>query len=156
MAHGNAHTHRQMGSCNQGMSSKCGIHGTCSCCTILERRWHDCSIGGYDNCAQPIGDKNAMTSIPSMLCMYGSRCSSQGDPGWSYMQCGMILWHLLTSFFDLSFFLKSFILFLYMATLRNAQTKIVIVYMREQTWGTWDDMIQRWYRYGMVCMQWEV
>ena len=40
--------------------------------------------------------------------------------------------------------------FLYMATLRNAQTKIAIVYMREQTWGTRDDMIPTWY--GMYAM----
>ena len=50
-------------------------------------------------------------------------------------------------------FLKSFFC---MATMQNAQTKIAIVYMREQTWGTQDDMIPRLYQYDMVCMQWKV
>ena len=50
-----------------------------------------------------------------------------------------------------SFFcLKAYSFFLYMATLQNAQIKIVIVYMREQTWGTQDDMIPIWY--GMYEM----
>ena len=47
--------------------------------------------------------------------------------------------------FALSLLLKSllFCFVLCMATLQNAQTKIAIVYMREQTWGTRDDMIPR-------------
>ena len=47
--------------------------------------------------------------------------------------------------------LKSFILFFCMATLRNAQTKIAIVYMREQSCDTRDDMIPIWY--GMYAME---
>ena len=38
-----------------------------------------------------------------------------------------------------------------MATLRNAQTKIAIVYMGEQTLGTRDDMIPIWY--GIDAME---
>ena len=43
--------------------------------------------------------------------------------------------------FALSLLLKSLLFFVCMATLRNAQTKIEIVYMREQTCDTRDDMI---------------
>ena len=43
------------------------------------------------------------------------------------------------------FCLKAYSLFFGMATMRNAQTKIAIVYMREQTFGTRDDMIPIWY-----------
>ena len=48
------------------------------------------------------------------------------------------------------FFLKA-LFFFYMATMRNAQTKIAIVYMREQSCDTRDDMmIPIWYgRYAM-------
>jgi hypothetical protein len=45
--------------------------------------------------------------------------------------------------FALSLLLKSFILFFFLIWpfLRNAQTKIAIVYMREQSCGTRDDMM---------------
>ena len=77
----------------------------------------------------------------------------QDDRIWqSYMQCGMMLWHLLTSFFALFLLLKSLLLFLYMATMRNAQTKIAIGYIREQSCETRDDMIPRLYWYGMYAM----
>ena len=47
-------------------------------------------------------------------------------------------------FFLLSFSLfKSLLLFFSLATLRNAQTNLAIVYMREQTCGTRDDMMPR-------------
>ena len=49
------------------------------------------------------------------------------------------------------FLLKSFFSFFSMANLHDAQTKIAIVYMREQTWGTMDDMIPIWY--GMYAME---
>ena len=50
----------------------------------------------------------------------------------------------------LSFFcLKALFLFFLWPILHNAQTKIAIVYIREQTWDTMDDMIPRWY--CMVC-----
>ena len=53
---------------------------------------------------------------------------------------------------SLSLLLKSFISsFFSMATLHNAQTKIAIVYMREQSCDTRDDMIPR--RYGMYAME---
>ena len=50
----------------------------------------------------------------------------------------MMLWHLLTSFFALSLFLcsKAYSLFFVWPLLHNAQTKIAIVYMREQTCDT--------------------
>ena len=134
-----------MGSCNQGMSTKCGIHGKRSCCTTQERRYHDYSTGGYDTCAQPIRCKMYELSIPSMLCMYGSRCSlkmTQDDRIWqSYMQCGMMLWHLLTSSLLFLCCLKAYSLFFVWPILHNAQTKIAIVYMREQSCGTRDDMM---------------
>ena len=50
------------------------------------------------------------------------------------------------------FLLKSFFLFFSMANLHNAQTKIAIVYMQEQTCGTGDGMIPIWY--GMYAMEW--
>ena len=54
--------------------------------------------------------------------------------------------------FALSFsLLKSLFFFLYGHFLHNAQTKIAIVYMREQTWGTRDYMIPIWY--GMYAME---
>ena len=50
-----------------------------------------------------------------------------------------------------SLLLKSlFFFFVCMATLQNAQTKIAIVCMREQTCDTRDDMIPIWY--GMYAM----
>ena len=49
---------------------------------------------------------------------------------------------LLKSLFFFSFFVWPL--------LHNAQTKIAIVYMWEQTWGTMDDMIPIWY--GMYAM----
>ena len=61
-----------------------------------------------------------------------------------------MLWHLLTSFFALLFCLKAYSFF-DMATMRNAQTKIAIVYMREQSCDTRDDMIPIWY--GMYAME---
>jgi hypothetical protein len=42
---------------------------------------------------------------------------------------------------SLSLLLKSLFSFFCMATMRNAQTKIAIVYLREQTCGTSDDMM---------------
>ena len=57
------------------------------------------------------------------------------------MQCGNAM-ALAYKLFALSFsLLNSLFFFLDMATLRNAQTKIAIVYMREQTCGTRDDMM---------------
>ena len=54
-------------------------------------------------------------------------------------------------FFALSRLLKSLFFFLYMATMWNAQTKIAIVYMLEQTRGKQDDMmIPIWY--GIYAM----
>ena len=80
-------------------------------------------------------------SIPSMLlCMVPGVSHTMIQDG--SMICNVLmLWHLLTSFFALSLLLKNFILFLDMANMRNAQTKIAIVYMREQSCDTRDDMM---------------
>ena len=69
---------------------------------------------------------------------------------WCYGTC-------LQALCSLFILLKSFILFLW-PLLHNAQTKIAIVYMREQTCDTRDDMmIPRWgYQDDTVCMQWKV
>ena len=107
-----------MGPCNQGMRTKCGIHGKRSCCKTQERRLHDCSIGGYDTCAQPIRCKMDKLFIPSMLCMYGSRCFSHDDPRWSSMIPYDIFWcyvYCLQALCSLLFCLKAlfyFIIFL--------------------------------------------
>ena len=66
---------------------------------------------------------------------------------WCYVSC------LQASLLFL--FCLKLILFSLWPLLHNAQTKIAIVYMWEETWGTRDDMIPRWYLYGMVCMQWK-
>ena len=52
--------------------------------------------------------------------------------------------------FALSLFLKSLLFFCIWLLLHNAQTKIAIVCMREQTCDTRDDMIPIWY--GMYAM----
>ena len=52
--------------------------------------------------------------------------------------------------FALLFCLKAYSFFVCMATFQNAQTKIAIVCMREQTCDTRDDMIPIWY--GMYAM----
>ena len=96
-----------------------------------------------------------------MLCMYGSRCFSQDDPRWSDMTILYAMWYdamaLSYKFFVLSFFcLKAlFLLFFLWPLLHNAQTKIAIVYMREQTCDTrYDTNICT--TDDMVCMLWEV
>ena len=58
------------------------------------------------------------------------------------MQCGDAM-AIAYKLFVHSFSLLKSLFFFYMATMRNAQTKIAIVYMREQTCGTRDDMIAR-------------
>ena len=75
------------------------------------------------------------------------------DPRWSDMTIlcamgydAMALSHELFALF----LLKSFFFFFQRSLLHNAQTKLAIVYMREQTWGTRDDMIPIWY--GMYAM----
>ena len=67
------------------------------------------------------------------------------------MQCGMMLWHLLTSFFALSLLLKSLLFFCMYGHLQNAQTKIAVGYIREQSCDTRDDDTNMiWY----VCNVW--
>ena len=133
------HTHGQINGVMQPrMSTKCGIHGKRSCCTTQERRQHDCSIGGYDTCAQPIRCKmdNFLSQVCYVCMVPGVSLKHDiiGCRVWygSYLQWGMMLWHLLTSSL-LSFCLKAFSLFFLWPHLHNAQSKIAIVYMREQT-----------------------
>ena len=73
----------------------------------------------------------------------------------SYMQCGMMLWHLLTSFFALFLLLKSFISFFSMATFAQCTNQDSnCVYAMTTLWH------KRWYQNmhhdDMVCMLWEV
>ena len=81
----------------------------------------------------------------------------QDDRIWqSYMQCGMMLWHLLTSFFALFLLLKSFIyLFICMATFAQCTNQDSnCVYAGTNLWH------KIWYQYmyhdDMVCLLWEV
>ena len=103
--------------------------------------------------------QNVITSIPSMLYMYDVPVVWSKMIGYdNLMQCGMMLWDLLTSsLFTLFHCLKALFFFSFVCVwplLHNAQTKIVNGYMREQTWGTRDDMIPRWYLwYGMYAME---
>ena len=76
---------------------------------------------------------------------------AQDDPRWSSMiWYDAMLWLLLTSFFVFLFLLKS--LFSFFVYGHDAQTKIAIVYMREQSYDTRDDkMIPIWY--GIYAME---
>ena len=80
----------------------------------------------------------------------------QDDRIWqSYVQCGMMLWHLLTSFFALLLLLKSFISFFSMATFAQCTNQDSnCVYAGTNLWH------KIWYQYmhhdDMVCMLWEV
>ena len=144
-----------MGSCNQGMSTKCGIHGKCSCCTTQERRKHDCSIGGYDTCAQPMICKmDKLLSQVCYVCMFTVFLSRWSKMiGYDNLICNVVWCYgtcLQASL--LSFSLKVYSLFFVGPLMRNAQTKIAIVYMREQSCDTRDDMmIPIWY--GMYAME---
>ena len=83
-------------------------------------------------------------SIPSMLCVWCSPCSSQ-DNQYGSMICNVaMLWLLLTSSL-FSLFLKAYSPFFCMTTMRNAQSKIAIGYIREQSCDTRDDMLPIWY-----------
>ena len=71
----------------------------------------------------------------------------QDDRIWqSYMQCGMMLWHLLTSFFALSLLLKSlffFCMYGHFAKCTNQDSNSV--YAGTNLWH------KRWYDTNMVC-----
>ena len=76
------------------------------------------------------------------------------DPRWLDMTILYAMWYdamaLAYKLLSSSLLLKS-LFFFYMATMRNAQTKIAIVYMREQSCDTrYDMMIPIWY--GMYAM----
>ena len=73
----------------------------------------------------------------------------------SYVQCGMMLWHLLTSFLALFLLLKSFISFFSMATFAQCTNQDSnCIYAGTNLWH------KIWYQYrhhdDMVCMLWEV
>ena len=98
-------------------------------------------------------------SIPSMLCMYGSRCFSQDDPRWSDMTILYAMWYdamaLAYKLFALSLLLKSFISFFSMATFAQCTNQDSnCVYAGTNLWH------KIWYQYmhhdDMVCMLWEV
>ena len=91
--------------------------------------------------------QNVATSIPSMLCMYGSRCLIQDDRIWqSYMQCGMMLWHLLTSFFALSFFLKAYSFFCMATFAQCTNQDSNCIYAGTNLWHKgWYDTNMIWY-----------
>ena len=80
----------------------------------------------------------------------------QDDRIWqSYMQCGMMLWHLLTSFLLSFFCLKALFLFFCMATFAQCTNQDSnCVYAGTNLWH------KIWYQYmhhdDMVCMLWEV
>ena len=80
---------------------------------------------------------------------------AQDDPRWSDMTILYALWYdamaLAYKLFALFSFASKLILFFYMATMRNAQTKVAIGYIREQYCDTRDDMIPIWY--GMYAME---
>ena len=150
-----------MGSWNQGMGTKCGIHGKCSCCTIQEGRYHHCSIGRYDTCAQPIRCKMYQVSIPSMLYMYDLPVFRTR---WSKM-INMVVWYAMWLCYGyclqalcFSLFLKSFF---YMATYAKCTNQDSnCVYAGTILWhkGWYDDTKHMiWYvcngRYGsLMCI----
>ena len=99
-----------------------------------------------------------MDKLPSQVCYVCmvpnvSLKMIQDDRIWQcYVQCGMMLWHLLTSFFALFLLLKSFILsFFSMATFAQCTNQDSnCVYAGTNLWHN------IWYQYDMVCMLWEV
>ena len=143
-----------MGSCNQGMSTKVWsprktlvLHNSReTLARLLNRRIrHLCTTYRRQKC------NDFYPKYAIYVWCFGAMI--QDDRIWqSYLQCVMMLWLLLTRFFALSLLLKSFFFFFFcMATLRNAQTKIAIGYIREQSCDTRDDMIPIWY--GMLAME---
>ena len=75
----------------------------------------------------------------------------QDDRIWqSYMQCGMMLWHLLTSFFALFLFCLKALFFFYGHFAQCTNQDSNCVYAGTNLWH------KIWYQYDMVCMQWEV
>ena len=99
-------------------------------------------------------------SIPSMLCMYGSRCFSQDDPRWSDKTILYAMWYdamalaykLLCS---LSLLLKSFISFFFyghFAQCTNQDSNCV--YAGTNLWHK--ILYQSMHHDDVVCMLWEV
>jgi len=103
-------------------------------------------------------------SIPSMLCMYdvpGDPLKMiQDDRIWkSYMQCGMMLWHLLTSSL-LTLLLKSLLsfVFLYSHYAKCTNQDSNCVYAGTILWHKYDDTNMIWYvcngradRWSLMC-----
>ena len=74
----------------------------------------------------------------------------QDDQIWqSYMQCGMMLWHLLTSFFALLFCLKAYSFFIHFAKCTNQDGNCVYAGTNLRHNG-WYDTNMIWY----VCNGW--
>ena len=97
-------------------------------------------------------------SIPSMLCMYGSRCFSQDDPRWSDMTILYAMWYdamaLAYKLFALSLLLKSLFFFCMANFAQCTNQDSNCVYAGTNLWH------KIWYQYmhhdDMVCMLWEV
>ena len=96
-------------------------------------------------------------SIPSMLCMYGSRCFSQDDPRWSDMTILYAMWWdamaiVYKLIYSLFLCLKaySFSLFWPLCEMHKPRWRFCICGNNLVT----QDMIW-WYQYDMVCMQWK-
>jgi len=91
-------------------------------------------------------------SIPSMLCMYGSRCFSQDDPRWSDMTILYAMWYdamaIAYKLFCFSFsLLKSFFfLFLYSHNAKCTNQDSNCVYAGTILWHKgWYDTNMIWY-----------
>jgi len=90
-------------------------------------------------------------SIPSMLCMYGSRCLIQDDRIWQSYAMWWMLWLLLTSFFALSLLLKSLFFFIYIHFAKCTNQDSNCVYVGRNLRHTrWYDTNMIWY----VCNVW--
>ena len=121
---------------------------------LLNRRiWHLCTTYKMQN-IWALDPKNA---VCMMFPMFFSRWSKM--IGYDNLMCNMV-WcygYCLQALCSLFLCLKAYsFLFWIWSLMRNAQTKIAIVYMREQSCDTRDDMMPRWYQYDMICMQWKV
>ena len=96
----------------------------------------DCSKWAwYTTRAQPIRNKNAMPSFPIMY-VWWTRKMVQDDQVW-YDDICMMLWLLLKSF--VSFLCNRDVPCFAFVTMRGTQTKVAMICMREQNFGTWDD-----------------
>jgi hypothetical protein len=97
----------------------------------------DCSKWAwYTTRAQPIGNKNAMPSFPIMY-VWWARKMVQDDQVW-YDDICMMLWLCLKAL-SLFFATEMFLALLCFVTMRVTRTKVAMICMREQNFGTWED-----------------